>query len=162
MTDLLVFDLLIGLLVISGTSMAILGLYGRRFIGRVPAAVPYVLLMFFTAAWAFLYALDLFSPALPEKVFFHNLRFIVTPFLAVLELWLVVAYLGKKEWLRFDWAIILSIIPAGAVVLALTSPYHTLFRYNFSINAGGPVPVLQYSESTFYQVYNFYNVILGV
>jgi PAS domain S-box-containing protein len=162
MTDLLVFDLLIGLLVISGISMAILGLYGRRFIGGVPAALPYVLLMFFTSAWAFLYAFDLLSPALPEKIFFHNLRFIVIPFIPLLELWLVVAYLRKKEWLRSDWAVALSIIPAIAVILALTSQYHTLFRYNFSINTSGPVPVLQYTESTFYQIYNTYIFLILV
>jgi PAS domain S-box-containing protein len=158
----LILDILIAMMVVSGASMAVLGIYGRRFIGRVPAAVPYVILMFFTAGWAFLYALDLLSPALPEKIFFHNLRFIVLPFIPLLELWLIVAYLKKKEWLRPDWAAILLIIPVLAVILALTSQYHTLFRYDFAINTSGPVTVLQYSDSTFYQVYNIYNFLILV
>lgn len=162
MTDPLVFNLLVGMMVISGTSMVILGLYGSRFIGRVPAAVPYVILMFCIAAWAFLYALDIISTSLPEKIFLHNLRFIVVPFIPVLELWLIVAYLKKKEWLRLDWGAILSAIPVLAVVLAITSPSHSLFRYNFTINTSGPVPVLQYSESTFYLVYNIYNLLILV
>ena len=115
------------------------------YIGRVPAATPYVLLMFCAAAWAVLYALDLLTPSLPLRIFYHNLRFLFLPFFSVLELWLVLAYVKKTEWLRRDWAALVLIIPVIASILALTSPYHTLFRYNFSISTAGPVPVLQYT-----------------
>ena len=67
---------------------------------RIPAAVPYTLLMFSAAAWAILYALDLLTASLPLKILFHNLRFLVLPFFAILELWLVIAYVKRTEWLR--------------------------------------------------------------
>jgi PAS domain S-box-containing protein len=158
----LVLDLIIGMLFISGISMAALGLFGKRFVGRVPTATPYVLLMFCAAAWAVLYALDLLTVSLPLRVFYHNLRFLFIPFFSVLEIWLVLAYVKKTEWLRRDWAALLLIIPAAAAILATTSPYHSLFRYNFSINLTGPVPVLQFSESGFYFLYFMYSLILLV
>jgi PAS domain S-box-containing protein len=160
MTSILIFDLLIGMLFISGISMAAVGLYARRFTGRVPSATPFILMMFCAAAWSVLYALDLLTTSLPIRVFYHNLRFLVLPFFSILELWLVIAYVKRTEWLRRDWALLALIIPVAAVVLALTSPYHTLFRYNFFIDTTGPVPVLHYSESIFFQIYSFYSLIL--
>jgi len=160
--SLLVFDLIIGMLIISALSMACIALYARRFIGRVPAATPFILLMFCAAAWAVLYALDLLTMSLPLRIFYHNLRFLFLPFFPVLELWLVLAYVNKTGWMRKDWALLILAIPVVAAVLALTSPYHDLFRYNFSLDLAGPVPVLQYSESTFYLVYALYSLLLLV
>ena len=157
-----IFDLIIGMLIISGISMACVALYAKRFVGRVPAATPYVLLILAAAAWAILYALDLLTSSLPLRVFYHNLRFLFLPFFSVLELWLVLAYVKKTELLRRDWAVLILIIPVVAAILAITSPYHHLFRYNFSINTTGLVPVLQYSESAFYTLYFVYSFILLV
>jgi PAS domain S-box-containing protein len=160
MTSTLIFDLLIVMLFVSGASMAAVGLYARRFVGRVPAATPFVLLMLCAAAWAFLYILDLLTMSLPLRVFYHDLRFLFLPFISVLELWLVLAYVNKTEWIRRDLAAIVLTIPVLSAILAITSPFHTLFRYNFSINTAGPVPVLQYSESTFYTIYFLYSFVL--
>ncbi len=156
----LAFDLIIGMLFISGFSMICIGLYARRFTGRVPAATPYVLLMISAAAWAILYALELLTIPLPLRVFYHNLRFLFLPFFSVLELWLVIAYVKRTGWLRRDWAAVALIIPITAAILALTSQYHDLFRYNFSVNTSGPVPVLHYSESAFFMLYNLYSFTL--
>ncbi|AGB01459.1 PAS domain S-box protein [Methanoregula formicica] len=160
MTSDLIFDLLIVMLFISGVSMAAVGWYTRRFVGRVPAAAPFVLLMLCAAAWAFLYILDLLTMSLPLRIFYHNLRFLYLPFISVLELWLVLAYVNRTEWIRRDLAAIVLIIPVLSALLAVTSPFHTFFRYNFSINTAGPVPVLVYSESFFYQIYFLYSFVL--
>jgi PAS domain S-box-containing protein len=157
-----ILDLLIGMLFISGISMAAVGLYARRFTGRVPAATPFILLMFCAAAWAVLYALDIMTASLPLRIFYHNLRFLFLPFISVLELWLVLAYVKKTSWLRRDWAVLVLIIPVISAILAITSPYHSLFRYNFSLSTAGPVPVLQYTESAFYIFYFVYSFVLLV
>ncbi|MDD1719582.1 MAG: PAS domain S-box protein, partial [Methanoregulaceae archaeon] len=160
--SILLFDLIVAMLFVSGLSMAGLGLYGRRFVKRIPAATPYVVLMFSAAGWAVLYALDLLAPTLPQKIAYHNLRFLFLPFFSVLELWFVVAYVKRPEWLRRDRAALALIVPVIACVLALTSPFHTLFRYNFSINTAGPVPFLQYSGSPFFTFYSLYSLALVV
>jgi PAS domain S-box-containing protein len=156
----LIFDIILGMLILSGISMACLGLYSRRFADRIPAAVPYMLLMLSAAAWAILYALDLLSGSLQLKVLFHNLRFLVMPFIAVIEVWLVLAFVKRTEWLRRDWATAVLIIPIAAAFLGISSPLHTLFRYNFSIDSSGPVTVLQYTESPFYSLYILYSLLL--
>lgn len=162
MTSSLIFDLFIVMIFISGVSMAAVGWYARRFVAKVPAATPFVLLMLCAASWAFLYILDLLTISLPLKIFYHNLRFLFLPFFSVLELWLVLAYVNKTEWIRRDLAIVALAIPVLSAILAITSPFHTLFRYNFSISTAGPVPVLQYSESTFYAIYFLYSFVLLV
>ncbi|MDP3395132.1 MAG: histidine kinase N-terminal 7TM domain-containing protein [Methanoregula sp.] len=148
------------MLIISGISMACLGLYGRRFVNLIPAAIPYTLLMFSACAWAILYALELLSESLPLKILFHNLRFLILPFIAVIEVWLVFAFVKRTEWVRKDWAAAVLIIPVAAAILGCTSPLHTLFRYNFSIDSSGSVSVLHYSESPFYSLYILYSLVL--
>jgi len=154
-----VLDLLIIMLVISGISVAALGLYTRRFTGRVRAATPFII-MYCAAGWSLEYALDLMATDLPLRIFFHNLRFLFRPYFSILELWLVLEFVNKTEWIRRDFAAIALIIPVTSTILALTSPYHTLFRYNFSISTAGPVPVLQYSESAFFTFYSYYGLAL--
>ncbi|NMB78140.1 MAG: PAS domain S-box protein [Methanomicrobiales archaeon] len=159
----IIFDLLIAMLFISGISMAAVGLYARRFVDRVPAATPFILLMFMAMAWSILYALDLLSPTLSERIAFHNLRFLFLPFFSVLEVWLVLAYVKKTTWIRQDLAAAALAIPVTAVFLALTSPWHTLFRYNFSLGRAGTVPVLTYTEGPAFFVYNLYSfALLGI
>ncbi|MEN6609359.1 MAG: histidine kinase N-terminal 7TM domain-containing protein [Methanoregulaceae archaeon] len=160
MTDSLIFNLIIGMLFVSGIGMAGLGLYTRRYADRVPAATPYVLLTFCAAGWAILYALDLLTQSLQLRVFFHNLRFLFLPYISVLALWLVIAYIKRPEWLRLKWALLVLVIPVTASVLALTSPFHQMFRYNFSIVTSGPVPFLAYTESAFFTVYSLYSLFL--
>ena len=155
-----ILDFIVLMLMLSGVSMAILGFYGRRFVGRVPAATPYVLIMFAASAWAILYTLELLSTSLPLKVFYHNLRFLFLPYFAVLELWLVTAYVKKTDWLRLDWALAILVIPVLSSVLALASPLHSLFRYNFFLNSTGPMPVLQYTEGVFFIFYSMFSFIL--
>jgi len=156
----IIFDIIIGMLLISGISMACLGLYGKRFADRIPAAVPYTILMFSAFTWAILYALELLSESLPLKILFHNLRFLILPFIAVIELWLVFAFVKRTEWLRKDWAVAVLIIPVAAAILGTTGPLHTLFRYNFSIDSSGPVTVLQYTDSPFFTIYILYSLVL--
>jgi PAS domain S-box-containing protein len=157
-----IFDLFIVMIFVSGVSVAAVGWYARRFVTKVPAATPFVLLMLCAASWAFLYILDLLTISLPLKIFYHNLRFLFLPFFSVLELWLVLAYVNRTGWIRRDLAAIALAIPVLSAILAITSPFHTFFRYNFSINTAGPVPVLQYSESVFYSFYFLYSFVLLV
>lgn len=160
--DALFFNILVAMLIFSGISMAAVGIYARRFVDRVPAATPFILLMFCAAGWSVLYVLDLMTSTLWPRVMYHNLRFIFLPFFSVLEVWLVLAYVNRTEWIRRDWGIIAAVIPVIAALLALTSPWHTYFRYNFILNMSGPVPVLQYSEGPFFVLYFWYSFILLV
>ena len=97
----LTIDIIIGMLLVSSISMGALGLYGIKFSRRIPAALPYSLLMFAAAGWAIFYALDLSTSSLSQKVLYHNLRFLFLPFIPLLELWLVIVYVRKPELENF-------------------------------------------------------------
>lgn len=148
------------MLLVSAISLGALALYGRRFFGRVPAALPYSLLMAAAAFWALVYAFEILAGSLSFKVLFHDLRFLVIPYIPFLELWLVLMFVGKTAWLRRDRAACLLVIPVLAMVIGLTSPFHTLFRFNFSVSMSGPVPVLQYSDGLFYVLYMIYSLVI--
>ena len=154
------YSLIIWMLLFSAICTAALAAYGRRFIPRIGAALPYTLLMTAASGFACMNTLELLSRTLELKILFHNLRFLFLPYIAILELWLILEYVKRAEWFRRRWTLSLIVIPVTATLLALTSPWHTLFRYNFSLITIGPVPVLEYSESAFFHLYSGFSLAI--
>ena len=155
-----IYPLIIWMLVFSAISTAVLAFYGSTFIPKIRIALPYTLLMIAATGFASANALELLSETLQYKVLFHNLRFLFLPYSGVLQIWLILEFVRKTEWIRRGWALAILAIPVAATLLALTSPWHTLFRYNFSLNSEGPVPALQYSESLFFHLYSWFSLAL--
>lgn len=152
--------IIIWMLIFSAICTAALALYGSRLIPKIRIALPYTLLMIAATGFASAHALELLSESLQYKILFHNLRFLFLPYVAVLQIWLILEYVRKTEWIRRRWAVAVLAIPVAATLLALTSPWHTLFRYNFSLNLTGPVPALEYTESAFFQLYSGFSLAL--
>ncbi|HWQ63074.1 MAG TPA: histidine kinase N-terminal 7TM domain-containing protein [Methanospirillum sp.] len=147
------------MLVSSASAMICLGLYSRRYPGN-PAIIPYQILMFSAAYWALNYALDLSTINLSQKIFLQEIRFIVIPFIGVIDLWLVLLVLHKAEWIRgWRWKALL-ILPVITVLAALTSRYHTLFRYNYSVDLTGPLPTLTFQNGPLFLVHIGFTYLL--
>ncbi|MDD1729406.1 MAG: hypothetical protein LUQ50_10085 [Methanospirillum sp.] len=147
------------MLIGSASFMIGLGLYTRRFHDN-PAALPYQILMFFAAYWSLDYALDLSTTTLSLKIFWQEIRFLVNPFFSVVELWLILAFLDKTRWIRgWRWKALL-IIPIITALLAITSRYHTLFRYNYEIDLSGPLPTLTMINGPWYTIFVVYSYLL--
>ncbi len=153
-------SLIIWMLIFSAISTAALALYGSRLIPGIRIALPYTLLMIAATGFASVNTLELLSETLQYKILFHNLRFLFLPYIAVLQIWLILEYVRKTEWIRRGIALAVLAIPVAATILALTSPWHTLFRYNFSLDPAGPVPVLGYTESAFFHLYSGFSLAL--
>ena len=153
--------LILFMFIASAACMMGLGIYCRRFSSN-PASVPYQLLMFCAAFWSLLYALDLVTNALPMKVFWQETRFIFIPFMPVLELWLVLTFLKRDLWIS-GWKLYgLFIIPVFTVIIALTSQYHTLFRYTYEIIESGMFTTLKFSTGPFFVIYSVYSYTIMV
>lgn len=152
------------MLVSSAFVMICLGLYSRRFSGN-PAVLPYQILMFSAAYWALNYAIELSTVDLSLKIFIQEIRFVVIAFIGVLDLWLVLLVLDKAEWIKgWKWRS-LFVIPVIIVLTALTSTYHTLFRYNYNVDLTGPLPTLTFSTGPLYYVhvgYTYFLIIIGL
>lgn len=153
-------SLIISMLIFSTVSTGALAIYGSRFVPKMRPALPYTLLMLAAAGFASVNALELLSETLQFKILFHNLRFLFLPYIAVIQLWLILEYVRKSGWIRRELALPVLAIPVAATLLALTSPWHTLFRYNFSLNLAGPVPALNYTESVFFHIYSGFSLVL--
>ena len=147
------------MLIASAASMLAFGIYSRRF-STNPASLPYLLLMASAAGWSLTYALFLSTSNLQEKIFWQNIRFIFLPFLPVLELWLVLAFLKRDKWIA-GWRLgILCIIPSISVLLALTSQYHMLFKYHNELIESSGFLILSVSNGAFFTVHLIYSYIL--
>ena len=145
-------------LILSASIMISLGLYSRRFKDN-PVVLPYQILMFCAAYWALNYALDLSTASLPLKIFWQETRFLVNPFISVIDIWLVLAFLHKTEWIRgWRWKALL-IIPTITAILAVTSRFHTLFRYQYQIDLTGPLPTLLSVNGPWYDIFILYSYL---
>ncbi|MCQ1537471.1 PAS domain S-box protein [Methanocalculus taiwanensis] len=154
------YFLLIWMLIFSAMCTGALALYGSRLIPGMKIALPYTLLMIAATGFACVHLLELLSETLQYKTLFHNLRFLFLPYIAILELWLILEYVRKPEWITKEWVLPALAIPVAATLLALTSPWHTLFRYNFSLVTTGSVSYLDYSESLFFHIYSGFSLAL--
>ncbi len=147
------------MLIASAACMMGLAVYSRRFHAN-PASIPYQLLMFCAAMWALLYAMDLSTTDFPMKIFWQETRYLFLPFIPVLELWMVLTFLKKETWISGLKLLSLCLIPCITVIMAFTSQYHTLFRFNYELIDTGLFIALKVSNGPFYYLNITYTYIL--
>lgn len=148
-------------IIISASILLFLAWYSRRFSDN-PATLPFQLLMIALAYWAFNYTLELVSPSLSWKIFWNHTRFLATPFIPILEIWLIAVLLKKEHWISGLRGALLLVIPVITVLLALTGNYHEFFRVHYFIDDSGPVPILNFTNGLWYQIYSVFSYSLMV
>jgi diguanylate cyclase (GGDEF)-like protein/PAS domain S-box-containing protein len=125
----------------------------------VPAARPFSLMMAAGAGWAFTYTLAISTATLPYRVFLGSCALVLGLGATFEVLVMVIEYIGKGDWLTRGRLILLAILPAAIVVLAFTSPYHTLFRYNFRVDLSSNFAGLLFSTGPLYGVFVGYLIL---
>jgi PAS domain S-box-containing protein len=119
--------LLIGMLIHAG-----LGVYSRRF--RIqPVQLPFEILMYFCVIWTVTYALDISSDSLDYKILLMKIRFLGLPFISLSLMLIAIHFTGHGKWLTKRRMALLLVIPIITVLLALTTEYSTVFRYNYAL-----------------------------
>lgn len=108
------------------------GLYSRRF-RMQPVQLPFEILMYICAAWCMTVIFDICSDSLPFKVLIMQVRFMAISFIPLSQLLIAIFFTGRGLWLTRRRLGLLLVIPSVTVVLALTTQYNTLFRYNYSL-----------------------------
>jgi signal transduction histidine kinase/CheY-like chemotaxis protein len=132
-----------------------ISLYGLL-LRRIPTALPFILITLFGSLWNVGYVLEILSPGLLMKTLWAELRFI--PVTAIPLLWFMIALnrSGHPTWLTPGRFMVLAVEPVIVVALALTSRWHTLFRYGFILNAGKAISVLGYSNGPLFYLHVAY------
>ncbi|MDD1633861.1 MAG: hypothetical protein LUP91_16855, partial [Methylococcaceae bacterium] len=149
--------ILLPLLSTAVTASLAIALYRQR---SNPAARQVFLLMVILAVWSLSYALNTAATTLSLKLFFFKTATTFAPFLGVLTLILALELLGYGAVLTRGRLALLAAIPAFAVVLAWTSEYHTLFRYDHHLYTSGPLLLLGYKLGPLWTPYYLYLLIL--
>ncbi len=108
--------------------------------------------------------LELSLPSLAAKIALINLRYVLYTLYSPLFLFFVVSYTGQHApfWRRFGW--LLWVEAAVVSLLALTSPWHELFRYNYHLVESelfGDRLLLTFTGGPFWQLHMLYALSLG-
>jgi len=148
----MVYTPIVWLLFLAGGVHIALALYCRRH-RNVAAARPLELLMWCAAVWPIDCAFDLMTETLWLKILLLQIRFLALPFISVLQLVFIITYLRKEEWIGGWRKALLFTIPVATIILALTTGFHTLYRYNYQVDLSGPFPTLLFTNGIGYQVY---------
>jgi two-component system, cell cycle sensor histidine kinase and response regulator CckA len=123
---------------------------------NVKSAVPFGITMISIAFWALVYSLEIVSRDLGTKILFARLRFLgIGPMIAA---WLVMAiyHAGLRGQIRGGWLALLAVEPVVTAVMAFTNDARRLFRFNYRMDAAGPVPLLVYDNGLFFWIHYVY------
>ena len=151
--------LLIGLLFLAGGVLIALALYCHEH-RDIAVARPLGLLLLFAAFLPITHALNLMTTTLWLKILLLQIRFLAVPFLAVLQLIFILTYLRREEWIQGWRKAPLFIIPIITVILAQTTWFHPLFRYDYLVDLSGPLPILNFTNGIGFQVHVAYSHML--
>ena len=108
--------------------------------------------------------LEVMATTLQAKVWLLNVRFVFYALFSPLFLLFVVSYTAQHApfWRRFGW--LLWVQAAVASLLALTSPWHELFRYDFRLFEAAFFDgrsLLTFTAGPLFQLYFLYAISLG-
>lgn len=126
----------------------------------IAVARPLGLLLLCAAFLPITHALNLMTETLWLKILLLQIRFLAVPFLAVLQLIFILTYLRREEWIQGWKKAPLFIIPIITVILAQTTWFHPLFRYDYLVALSGPLPILNFTNGIGFQVHVVYSHIL--
>jgi len=133
--------------------------YMRRF-RDVPAALPFSRMMGATAAWALFHALNSITLSLPLRLWWGHLQVLPFVSLAPATFAFAMAYTGQAQrFTRRHWAW-LCLIPVVTVLLEWTNAYHTLYRYDPTLDLSGATPILRDAKGLWYWVHTGYMYLL--
>ncbi len=146
-------------LVIAAFLCAKIALYVRRYPDS-PAALPFMWMMWLGVGWTLIYALSIMTVWYVPRLLLSMLMYVPTRLLTPAIFVLAVEYTGHDRWLSCKTWILLLTIPLVSIVASLTSPWHRLFRYDFTLDNTGVFSVLHYQGGILYAISSIYNLFL--
>ena len=129
--------------------------YARRY-QDVPLVKPFRVLMWLVMAWALLYALGISVVILPLKIFIVNITYIPSVLTTLASFALALEYTGRGQWLTRRRLVALLVTPVIFLLLAFTSEWHQLWRFDYQLHWSGLVPVILATKGWVYWLYVAY------
>ena len=132
-----------------------LALYTRQY-HAVPSVKPFQMLMWLVTAWALLYGLGISITHLPLRIFIVNVTYIPSILTGIASLALALEYTGRTVGLTRRRLMLLLGLPLLFLILAFSSQWHHLWRYDYQLQWSGSVPVVVATKGIFYWIYAAY------
>ena len=150
------------LLVVTAFISAVLASYGRR-CSPAPGALPFMVMMALVALWSILYALEIMSTDLSEKVLWAKLEYISIAFIPVAWAMFALDYSSTKGGRQIHRALILSVLPATTLGLVLTNDIHHLHWSATYLDASGHYLIVDGGPWYWvHAIYSYLLLIMGV
>ncbi|MCA1950823.1 MAG: PAS domain-containing protein [Treponema sp.] len=146
-------------LIIATVLCIIIALYVQKY-PETPASRPFILMMWVGAGWIALYGLSIITVWYPLRLFLSMAMYIPSRLMAPAILYMALEYSGKERWITLRNVILVLSIPIISIIASMTSPWHHLFRYNFTLDTSGVIPILYYTTGPIFTLSNIYNAVV--
>ncbi len=146
--------------IVSSLVLFALSIYSFRH-RKIPMATPFALLMLAAGLWCLFYSLEICSVDYSLKLIWAQARFIGLAPLSTLWLAVGIQHIGTIKWFRGVRWLILAIVPFSVIILSLTSSYHTLFRYNYSLLQNTQVSLIIFKNGPLFWIYAIYSYFMA-
>jgi diguanylate cyclase (GGDEF)-like protein len=121
----------------------------------------FYLVLLLGGSWALVSGLDTLTADPSLKLFYMQMK--ITTGALVPVCWLLVTFtlVGKRYLLKGYWVALMMVIPLVSIGLAWTITYHTLLRYDFSVDMNHLFPVIVFKNGPWWFVHIFYGYLIS-
>jgi diguanylate cyclase (GGDEF)-like protein len=127
-----------------------------------PGALPFVVLIALSTAWAIEAALELMSVSLSAKLLWADIQYLSIVFVPVALLAMALDYTGNSAWLSRRNLSLLCVVPLISLGLQWTNAHHHLMRASAWLDTAGAHPVVGRTFGPAFWVHATYSYVLIV
>jgi diguanylate cyclase (GGDEF)-like protein/PAS domain S-box-containing protein len=139
--------------------LLVIGGYSLRF-HAVPAARPFMAVVFVGAIWAFTYALGMLNQNLAYNIFLVKIRLSLQPFMPTAMFATALEHAHLARWLTKPRKLLLLLLPLITLIIVWSDALFPILRYNFNFIPNSPV--LQSTAGPWSWVMTTYGYVLGI
>ncbi len=118
---------------------------------------PFLALSIAIAWWSFGYAMELSCVEMEHKILWAKLEYFSIVALPVTWLFLILHYIGRREWITKRNIAMLFLLPAAILFLVLTNEYHHLVWENIEMVKVASISVLDISHGPAFWLHVIYS-----
>lgn len=140
--------------------LSLLAVYAWRRGQTAPGGDVFLVLLILSAWWSYTYALELITTDPAIMLFWVKLEWISIALLPVSWLLFALTYAGYSRRVNLSTIAVLSMVPAVMIVLAWTTPAHSLIYANLGVLDTGNFVVFQAERGPAFYIHVIYSYVL--
>ncbi|MBP6015619.1 MAG: GAF domain-containing protein [Candidatus Promineofilum sp.] len=140
--------------------LSLLAVYAARREQPAPGSDVFFVLLLLSAWWCYTYALELITTDPAIMLFWVKLEWISIALLPVAWLLFALTYAGYSHRITLSAVTLLSVVPAIMIVLAWTTPAHSLLYANPGVRDVGNFVVFETERGPAFYVHVIYSYLL--